>query len=222
MNPTWTQNDLQEDSKTLLYEFGTLCEIARHLSTSAIPGSRVSNNAHVESFAIHSRALLCFFFGQDTESGFSCRKTDVLATRFFNESDQWAVQWSQHTPLVDHAKQQADKHVAHITTHRRGVNHLGGAESIWQLGQIAQMFVRLMTAFLDTVPKGNLAPGVEDKLWELIEQSQPTQTKANTPSEPAQEQNPSHPTTVERPVTNVRIIAPNLTAKTCPPDNPKE
>lgn len=214
-----TQAELHDDSRTVLYEFETLCETARNLGTPVVAQDRISRNAHIESFAIHSRALLAFFFGHDSDSGFRFRNTDVIAIHFMTEANQWTISWSRHNPLVDLAKEQADKHVAHITTHRRGLNQHGGPESRWPLGKIIEMFNGLMQDFLKSVPSSNLAPGVELQLHRLIADSRPTHAQPSPTKSASNPPRQINVTTVQQPVTDVRMIGQSLTGKTCPPDN---
>ena len=141
------------DSKTLAYEFQMFCSTGRLILQGDV--DRVRLNALVESFAIHCRALLHFFFGHDSQSPFIARKRDVLATDFCN----WSRQWSEDATLYETAKFQADKHIAHITTDRQNVNFAGGPTSVWQIGTIVQRVVDLMKMFLKLTPRDKLDAG---------------------------------------------------------------
>ncbi len=60
---TRTQPQLHDDSRILLYESRNLFGAACNLTQNHVKSDTIANNAHVESFAVHCRALIHFFFG---------------------------------------------------------------------------------------------------------------------------------------------------------------
>ena len=101
-------SDLQADLRTLLYEFEMLCGAASCWSKLSSQKERIASNAVIESFAIHCRALINFFFDHNTTNN-----TDVIATDFFENPTEWSSKYQSNT-LWDEAKKQANKEIAHI------------------------------------------------------------------------------------------------------------
>ncbi len=149
-----SQGDLRSDSKTLRYEvetlFGSVVEHSHHDLDEHV----VVRNACIESFAIHCRGLIYFFYGhldeiegcQRIERLSRLRNNDVIACDFEKS-------WPQHCPaptlVLVEAKWQADKHIAHITTERREVNQPGSAvRSTWDLLQVASAICNCLESFL--------------------------------------------------------------------------
>jgi hypothetical protein len=139
------------DSETLAYEFKMLCGTSDRLNTADKCQDPILYGALVESFAIHCRALLMFFFSGDPERKFPPpRDNDVVVQDFCST---WSEKWASHDSDYESAKFQADKHVAHITTDRQGVNLPNGGKSEWDIQKLMSLFHGLMKKFLDTVPQ---------------------------------------------------------------------
>ncbi len=152
------QSDLQSDSKTLRYELENLVRLALEHSPSWAKSEPVRNNAYIEAFAVHCRALIFFLYGhldQITSNGvtqrFSAlRDTDVLAHDFYSS---WDRDCPPPTQVLVDSKWRADKHVAHITTDRREVNQAGSAEqSVWRLTEAVSAVCDVMSCFLENAP----------------------------------------------------------------------
>ena len=80
-------------------------------------------------------------------------------------SPGWAADCPSPSQTLLHAKQQADKHVAHITTERRGVNQPGTAqESKWNLQAIVQEIAGAMALFMSNAPASNFNPNELTKM----------------------------------------------------------
>jgi hypothetical protein len=163
--PTFAPSDLQQDSKTLFYELEALYETAAgYKALNDRPGTRETvrwpQNAHVESFGIHCRALIVFFSG---ESGY---RTDVSSTHFGFARGSFAISRA----LWD-AKTQADKQIAHITTERRGLNQTPANAANWRLDELLTELCDLTEKFLNGVNEQNLAPGMKRKFGSVIQKS---------------------------------------------------
>jgi hypothetical protein len=169
-----TALELQSDSKTLLYEFQLFCGTAAQLSLTPSPYNTTVQNALVESFAIHCRALIAFFFAhdKDNEAG-NVLPTDVLAAYFFPDDAPWANFCPRIIAQMKNAKRQADKEIAHITTDRRDVNQPGGKESRWAISDIHAELRTVMKAFLHNAPETLFASGVRAYLNTLAESGEP-------------------------------------------------
>ena len=156
--PHRSQSDLQSDSKTLRYELENLVGISQQFSPHWAHTDTIRNNAYVEAFAVHCRALIFFLYGHldeitangKTERFSSLRKNDVIAYDF-------DLSWEKNCPppsdIMVEAKWQADKHVAHITEERREVNQAGSTrQSVWKVGEAASAICAVATQFLSKAP----------------------------------------------------------------------
>jgi hypothetical protein len=152
--------ELHSDSKTVRYELENLVGLAINYSSDG-KDNPYRNNAYVEAFALHCRALIYFLYGHLDEieangekAKFSgLRDNDVLAWDFHR-------QWDQECPsakaILVESKWRADKHVAHITTERREVNQSGGqVESVWMLSDATSAICDVMDCFLSKAPAQN-------------------------------------------------------------------
>lgn len=161
--------DLQRDSKTVLYEFKTMHQIATNLNRKDVRQDPTSSNAHIESFGIHCRAIIVFLFGHDGTLHFHIhKKGDVLAVDFFRDDQtRWEPKIEPHLLA---AKNQADKQIAHITTERRGLDQ-SPDQKVWRIREILHSLSKAMEQFLNEVPKTRLADGVEAQLGELVQKA---------------------------------------------------
>jgi len=92
---------LQEASNHLWYEIWMFQNLARGMS-SGIAGQGPLNNALLESFAIHVRTLIHFFFD------YGGQRDDVLAIHFFSTPDEWAKVMPPLSKALLQAKKRAD------------------------------------------------------------------------------------------------------------------
>lgn len=102
------------------------------------------NNALLESFAIHVRALIHFFF--------DCagRQDDVLAIHFFSRPEEWTKVATPLTDVLQQAKKRADKEVAHLTYSRQKVTP---EKKPWQLVPIFDDLQKAVEVFINSVPQ---------------------------------------------------------------------
>ena len=168
-NRPWTASQLQSDSKTLQYECEMLCYVARNLSCDMVRNDWAAKNAHVESFAVHCRNLIFFFYAHEASNkAGKPRKGDVLAVHFFEEQAKWDRKAPKISGTLQDAKVQADKQIAHITDERRELNQPGGPTGPWMIAEIVTDLRKVVAEFLDSVPKENLALDVKHALGSLI------------------------------------------------------
>lgn len=144
----------REDSKTLAYEVRSLISVVRNFLPNLITKDPVTNNAYVESFAIHVRALIDFlyshvFVDKDGEPRVR-RDTDIFAIDY---DPDWGKCVTTCPSWAVEAKKQADKTIAHLTTERRGVNQPGsGVNRVWRIREIAIEICRELQSFFDRLP----------------------------------------------------------------------
>lgn len=185
--------DLHSDSKTVRYEFENLLGIALAYCPNWRRDDPIRNNAYIEAFALHFRALLFFLYGHLNEITAGA-KTEQFGRPF--DTDVFAIDydksWNSHCPspveVLVTAKWQADKHVAHITTVRRDVNQIGSMkESVWRLKDAASAICDVVEVFLRQVPQQNFNPDELQKMKELVtnwqsrNQSQALSCSVSTP-----------------------------------------
>jgi hypothetical protein len=79
-----TDDELREASRHLHYEYGMLVRSASLLTSGALRGNIMEAMA-LESFLIHVRGLIDFFYPRKT-----VKEDDVLARHYFDPEDEWA------------------------------------------------------------------------------------------------------------------------------------
>ena len=141
-----TDRELQEASNHLQYEFSMLMSVAQAFA-SGIAAQGWLVNALLESFVIHFRALLDFFYPPD-----NAKKDDVLAEDYFDD-DGWEKIKPQLSDALTRAKTRAHKEVAHLTYARLDVTP---ETKGWAFIEIANEMNKVMEVFLKNVPKNRL------------------------------------------------------------------
>lgn len=104
------QQLLDYSEEHLLYEFHIFRWVAENL-----PGEkRFLLSALLESFAIHLRNLIDFFY---TQPG-NARHDDLVAAHFFDSPGAWNL--GQIPKSLNEARERANKEISHITYKRKG------------------------------------------------------------------------------------------------------
>jgi hypothetical protein len=203
---------LRSHSKTLEYEFKMLCAVAHNIADGKLTGDWGSNNAHVESFAIHCRNLIFFFYAHDTANNAGrARPSDILAADYFIQNADWGKACPPISAALTNAKPQADKQVAHITEERRELNQPSGPTASWKICGIVRDVATVTKAFLDHVPQQNIDGNVKTALEQLATAVLSATQSPSPPSMPvpAKPAPPSvNPSVNFRAKTDVRTIAP--------------
>src|SRR5271157_886788 len=102
------QDELRQASNHLFYEIWMFQTLAQGV-TIGIAGEGPINNALLESFTIHVRALIGFFYSE------SPRNDHIVAEDFFQNPNDWMNKRPLKTELLEIAKKRADREVAHLT-----------------------------------------------------------------------------------------------------------
>jgi hypothetical protein len=76
--------------------------------------NRILNNCVVQSFALHARNLIDFFYTAP-------QKDDVVAAHFFSKPDGWHAVSPAIAPILATAKTRANKEISHLTYSRCSV-----------------------------------------------------------------------------------------------------
>jgi hypothetical protein len=103
-----SQEELRKASDHLFYEIWMFQTLAQGMS-SGMAGIGAINNSLLESFAIHVRALIGFFYPENP------RSDDILAEDFFENEGTWKSLQPVKTETLSNAKKRADKEIAHLT-----------------------------------------------------------------------------------------------------------
>jgi hypothetical protein len=123
-----------------------LTTIARGKSTG-IAGKGVINNALLESFVIHARALLDFLYAERP------RSDDVIAEDFLSSPNDWPKIRPPKTDLLKTIHRRVGKEAAHLTYARLDVTQ---ETKLWAFLQIAEDITIVFDQFLEIVPKSLL------------------------------------------------------------------
>lgn len=91
-----------------------LRETANKLGNAHLPDDWVARNALLESFTLHARALLDFFYGRRR------KKDDALASDFFEE-DAWEQSRPPMAGTLSDVNRRVGKEIAHLTYSRANV-----------------------------------------------------------------------------------------------------
>ncbi|MGP8337663.1 MAG: hypothetical protein ACT6FC_05445 [Methanosarcinaceae archaeon] len=150
------QDKLQKASDHLWYEIWMYQRLVDGMS-SGVFGKGPLNNAVLEAFAIHIRALIHFFF--DDSSNYD----DVLAIHFFSTPDNWRKISPPLTDVLEKAKKRANKEIAHLTYSRQEVTP---EKKPWEFIPIYKDLEEVVNVFINAVPEETLG-----KLWEITQKS---------------------------------------------------
>ena len=102
---------------------------------------RATNNAVLESFAIHARSLLDFFYAYG-------RDDDVIAEHFFSSATEWINARPPKTrEQLKKIKDRVNKEVAHLTYARQNVK-----SKKWPYKSIRRDLNRAFSVFLRLIP----------------------------------------------------------------------
>ncbi|MFA5830212.1 MAG: hypothetical protein WC878_00100 [Candidatus Paceibacterota bacterium] len=112
------------------------------LETSKIPFdiNQTYNNMIIESFAIHLRNFITFFYPKEKRY-----KTDICAENFFSNPKDWEkIRPTISQTLID-AKERADKQVGHITAER--ISGIMSPKKGWERANLRNEIIFLLKLF---------------------------------------------------------------------------
>jgi hypothetical protein len=140
--------ELRDASEHLLYEFWMLDRVASLLAHSAF-GEGPVRNALLESFTMHARVLLQFFFPK------APRPDDVLAEDYFGGRVAWETVRGTMPVALSQIDARVGKEVAHLTYARLSVADEAKA---WKILEIAAALSDVAAVFSKNVNAEALAP----------------------------------------------------------------
>jgi hypothetical protein len=147
-----TRNPFVSDKELLDYSDGHLLyEIEMfHWLASILPGKKESNecSAFVESYALHLRNLIDFFYTEPTDD-------DVVAKYFYDDPSKWNP--GPKSPALDIAKKRANKEVSHLTKARMNVTP---TDKLWWTDNLFSDIQKVAQSFLAGASPKKLGPKV--------------------------------------------------------------
>jgi hypothetical protein len=141
-----TDEVLRKASEHLHYEGHMCLTLAKALSTGVFGQGALLNMA-LESFTVHSRLLLKFFFDDKP------REDDIVADDFFGNEGKWQEMRDEIPPILDAIKKRVDKEVAHLTYARLNVTP---EAKPWPFLDIVQAVEGVWNRFIAAVPLSRL------------------------------------------------------------------
>lgn len=148
-----SDNDLQAIAKHIVYEFQMLqqtCELAR------AEEDVLRRNAFLESFTIHARNLLDFFYSPQGPKKFP-KPDDVIAEDFFDDPTLWHTKRPGKSDILSTVHLRVGKEIAHLTYHRLSVTKTGKQ---WPNSRIANEIRTVFMRFKELAPPDRLSPVV--------------------------------------------------------------
>lgn len=147
---------LEYSGEHLLYEYWMLIRCAEFLANRhehiqcAVEDSETITNVLVESFAIHLRNLITFFYGDSKKYW----PTDVLAIDYF-EDGGWSKLRPPKSEMLARAETRAHKQIAHLTTERYAGLH---EEKKWHILSLSEEVKIITRIFIGGAAESRLAP----------------------------------------------------------------
>lgn len=152
-----TQEHLQYEVRMLFETMIALQNLPR--TDSPTPEQWCTNNALIESFLIHARALIDFLYTHP-----SPKKRDVLAKHFLEDPAKWKKEHYNLPPLLHEARERAHKEVAHLSYMRASI---GLDDKKWPVGEIAERILSDLGEWMKLASPGK----VSDSLAQTISRS---------------------------------------------------
>jgi len=128
----------QEENGTLGYEIGMFRESSKAL-LSGIKLADFYHNLVVESFVIHARVLIDFFYGKRQHPD------DMIAKDFFSEDVDWVNIRPPLTRVLQEAKTKANKQLAHLSFTRLKLKSKN--EKGWKIFEIFNDMNKVINSF---------------------------------------------------------------------------
>lgn len=110
-----SDDELKQASEHLYYEYWMFVTLANVQSSGAF-GQSAINKALLESFTIHTRAILDFLYRDESRE-----EDDVLAIDFFNTPDGWKSTRPEKSSTHKSVHKKVGKEVAHLAYARQEI-----------------------------------------------------------------------------------------------------
>lgn len=149
-----TRAELRRASRDLMYELAMLKktnQVLERLGPAEKDDeiNKVIRNALIESFVLHARALLDFFYPENPKAD------DVIVDDFFKMGSEWCKLCPPKSTLLSTVHKRVGKEIAHLTYARQKVTI---DEKRWRHSEISREISELMAKFLKEVDRCKLDP----------------------------------------------------------------
>jgi hypothetical protein len=134
-----TETEVRQASGHVKYEIDMLRATMSYLSKSAGQGDKVEWDVHLESFALHVRNLIDFFYTPPKDD-------DIVAEYYVSDVGRWNAERPAVTSSLLDAKRNANKRIAHLTFGRLV------ADPGWAWETIRAELQPVMECFLSHLP----------------------------------------------------------------------
>jgi len=142
-----SEQELQQASVHVKYELDMLAAMISFLSKGLGGTDCFTWNAYLESFVLHVRNLIDFFYLPKKS-----RFDDILAEDFVTNVPQWKEdRLGLKSPLMDEAKTRVDKLAAHLTYKRLTL------DPKWKFADIRADLQHVFNCFFNHLPPGRTA-----------------------------------------------------------------
>ena len=160
------QRDLINICKHLSYEirmFYAISYVLNHFERKLnnVLGIPVVWNALIESFTIHTRVLLDFFYLDRPN-----QPDDVIACDFFNEKETWINNRPKKTELLKRTSKRVGKEVAHLTYKRVEITE---NDKQWHFGKISTDILQVFIKFIELLPDSPVKKTLLISLQEIVD-----------------------------------------------------
>jgi hypothetical protein len=147
---TRTDDELRRASDHLSYEMNMLQTLALGMAFGFAGQKSPINNAFLESFGIHARALICFFYAEKPQDD------DIIAEDFVSE---WRTVRPSITQVLEMARKHANKDIAHLSYDRLKVIP---EEKPWDFPSIWNKMGEVVEKFLSAIPERLMGKDLKD------------------------------------------------------------
>jgi hypothetical protein len=121
---------------------------------------QVTENALVESFVIHVRALIEFLFTDRRK-----RTDDGIAADLVRDPAEWTRTRGDLPPLLTTVKRRADKEIAHVTFARKSLTEEARE---WGVGNVHAAISRVLKEFVPLVPEERVTEDWHKRMWSYL------------------------------------------------------
>ncbi|MGD0221642.1 MAG: hypothetical protein ABSF71_04840 [Terriglobia bacterium] len=137
------EQELQQASVHVKYELDMLAATISFLSKDPGGTDQATWNAYLESFVLHLRNLIDFFYPSKKP-----KADDILAEHYVTNVALWNAHRPVKTNFLREAETKANKQVAHLTYTRLA------ADKNWSWAAISGDLEQVVTCFLNSLPPG--------------------------------------------------------------------
>jgi hypothetical protein len=134
-----SNEDLIKAKEVLKYELDMLSSLHLLLKSNKINNVAI-RNALIESFAVHTRILIHFFYTPKS------RSTDVVADEFFEDPKIWYKTRPRITKFLEKSISMANKQVSHFTEDRL---ELPKEDKTWLFDKIVDDINKVVNKFYE-------------------------------------------------------------------------